>query len=191
MELLFKKDNENHNKYNIEKNGEIIYYTIYNHNNETKELYDTTGKNKGKGYYDPSKTHRFLKVLIPYIVEIPISHRSGVGIEQIVIHYKFMPCIYYFNYNNSTYKAVIHIGFKVSIFQDDIQIAYYIKEGVFDDYKWDMKLVLNHNAPVELLCLFAIYLHSNFKNEDSSEGGNPSFTLAFQESRFNSKWKPD
>jgi uncharacterized protein YkuJ len=191
MELLFKKDKENHNRYNIEKNGEVIYYIIYNHNNKTKELYDITGKEKGKGYHDPSKTHRFLKILIPYILEIPINHQGGIRIEQIVVHYKFIPCIYYFNYNNSTYKAVIHFGVKVSIFLDDVQIAYYVKEELFGDKKWDMKLVLDNDGPAELLCLLSIYLHSNFKDEDSPEGGSSSFALAFQERRFNSNWKPD
>lgn len=191
MDLLFIKDKINSNKYEIFNNGRVIFYAYYDSLEKTKKIYDETKTLLMKGYYDSSKTYRLLDFLIPYVIDIYTMNGSIVNNRRTFIYSKIFPYpTHFFTDQTDKYEAIVHIGNQISIFRNDVQIAVYNKGYYTNKYPWEMKLTCDKDAPISLLCLLAVYLHSNFRDEHSSEGGIPPLNISFQKKKRNSRWEP-
>ena len=107
----------------------------------------------------------------------------------IVVHSRILPhYTYHFNFENNRYKAIMHWGTKVSFFQEETQVGYYLKDYLLN-YKVGMKLVLNRNLNLDFFTILALNIHSNFTAENR-DGGVPSFLITFQEKKFDGTWSP-
>ncbi len=190
MELNFIKEHTIQNRYSIANREKTLYYALYDPVTKYKEIFDNTSAILLRGYQDPSKTHKFFNSSIPYIVENFSMQDKAPAAEPIIFHSKLFPySTYYFHHCSSQYEAIEHFGTKISIFQNGNQIAYFEK-GI-NSFRRDLglKLVCNSGVDIPLLCLFCIYIYSDFTDEHAGEA--PAFNISFQKKKFDKNWKPE
>jgi hypothetical protein len=182
MEFFFYHGDVSRNVYIVTNNEFITYECRYERKKFTKYLYDNNNK------LFASLRFNVTKKWVPEVLQ-PCVLRLEESNEEILVHFKSFPFTYvWFNYNNNIFKAIFHIGRKISLFKNEIQIGYYITDTEFNGSR-GMKLVINKHESLHLLLMFCFRLYSDFWDEGSG-GDNPAFNLVLPLKRFNKRWRP-
>jgi hypothetical protein len=166
--------------------GEKTRYTcLYHEDKFIKTLYSQEKEIVATGFFDFTEKKMALR-LHTYIIKL--------NKEDIEVKIYFKPLLltcYYFEYKKDKYKAILHLGKKISIFKNENQIGYYVTDSIISAPDiHGMKLIVNDDTNLPLLILFCLHLYSDFRGEDA-EGGNPAFNLVVPLKKFNKKWKPN
>ncbi|RVT71735.1 hypothetical protein EOD40_16685 [Flavobacterium sufflavum] len=119
-----------------------------------------------------------------YKIEVPSGERFKLESKN------FWKTKYQLKKGTDIYDLYCHKERKVSIFHNDIQIAYWEKEAISylaGDY---YEIVANRNSEKELLIAFCLIL-DNIHSKGIGTIFNVDFGLIFKEQKsFNGKWKP-
>lgn len=130
---------------------------------------------------------RTFKSLYFYCPKYKIEMPNGDRIK--FASFNFWRTIYRLEKGNDIYELYRHKERKVSVFKNDIQIAYWAKEAItylVGDY---YEITANKNSEKELLIAFCLII-----DNIHSKGGhlfNVDLGIVFKEKKeFNYKWKP-
>lgn len=87
--------------------------------------------------------------------------------NTVLVSNRILKPIWYCYFCNDKYEIVEHIGLKSSIFKNNIQIGYFEKKStsLFNGYV--IKLIINNNENIALICSFVLAIGCSFDNDGS------------------------
>lgn len=190
MEINFLIDQTDFNRYLLFVDNELKYIAKYKEATKEKSLWTADlSRQIAIGKLDKTFKKSFFSC-IPFRINL-LDSNSNIN-NEVIVYQKIFPYPFYeFLYENKHYFIYLHLGTKASIFVDSNQIGYYEKSAWKTGSSLNMKLVINKNQNIDLLCLVVLNIHSNFVAESNLEGNLPSYNISFQYKKFNSKWIPE
>ena len=180
MQVDFIQNSNNANQYYVRKDGSHVLTAAFNKKNGSKELYNRNDTLVAEGFPYSLKKFQF----IPYYV---INLYRDENITILIRHKTWLQSILHFEYKSSYYQTLCHFGYKYSIFKDNEQIGYY-QTGGDGILSGNMRLILNHDADHEMMCMLCLRLYSNFHGESAEE--KPAYKVTIGSKRFDRNWKP-
>jgi hypothetical protein len=179
MELNFTRLDKP-DEYSIARNGELIFIAACNKTENITELYNIDRVKVAQGFCSYSNS---LQLTPDYSILLFTKDNCEVVIRPNSV----IGQTYFFEFGEREHFVISHPGDKYSIFRDYKQIALYQTRSV-NMAPQNMLMVVDNDLCMELFCLLALYLHSDFGSEDPSI--NPAFYITMQKTRFNKNWIP-
>ncbi|AUC16612.1 hypothetical protein BTO06_16295 [Tenacibaculum sp. SZ-18] len=169
----------NGNEYVFLKNEKKLYYAIYSISwfKTKKELFS-------------DKKQKIAEV-IPKIGLNGVKYKITLNNYNLTLKLKGSLLKNYYEafYKNDIYKIIKHKGYYVSIFKNNIQIAYYKTHKTTFNNSEKTQLVCNSDTEETLLITFIVALELTHQEHDEVGSINLG-NIALEYKPFNKKWKP-